>query len=77
MQQCHFSTIIFHKIGHSKEGEFWISPEMPELTKTDKYQIISESIDVSYFSSNRIKCCINNETILILNNPLKIKIVSE
>ena len=64
-------------IGHSKEGDIWVSPEVPELIKTDKYQIISESIDVSYFRSNRIQCCINNETVLILNKALKMKIVSD
>ena len=68
---------ILKNIGHSKEGDIWVSPEVPELIKTEKYEITSESIDVSYFRSNRIKCCINNETILILNKGLKIKIISD
>ena len=59
------------KIGHREKGEIWLSPEVPELIKTDKYQIISESTDVSYFRSNQIKCCINNETILVLNKAQK------
>ena len=66
----------FKKIGHSKEGQIWVSPEVPEVIKTDKYQIISGSIDVSYFRSSRIKCCINNETILSLNTALEKKIES-
>ena len=48
-----FLLSYFKKIGHSKEGKIWVSPEVPEFIKTDKYQIISESIDVSYFRSNR------------------------
>ena len=47
---------------------------MPEIIETDKYQVISESIDVSYFRSSRIKYCINNETILSLNTALEKKI---
>ena len=78
VETCSNDTFLlsyFKKIGHSKEGNIWVSPEVP--IKTEKYGIISESIDVSYFRSNRIKCYINNETILILNKALKIKIISD
>ena len=72
-----FLLSYFKKVGHSKEGQVWISPEVPEIIKTDMYQIISESIDVSYFRSTRIKCCINNDTILSLNTALEKKIESD
>ena len=43
-----FLLSYFKKIGHNKEVQIWISPEVPEIIETDKYQVISESIDVSY-----------------------------
>ena len=39
----------FKKIGHSKENQILYSSEVFEVIKTDKYQIISRSIDVSAF----------------------------
>ena len=72
-----FLLSYFRKIGHSKEGQIRVSPEVTEVIKTDKYQVISRSIDVSYFRSSRIKCCINKETILSLNTALKKKIQSD
>ena len=47
--------------------------KVAELMKTDKFQIVSESIDVSYFRSTLIKCCINNETSLSLNKAIEKK----
>ena len=63
----------FKKINHSKEGQIWISPKVPEVIKVDKYQIISESINVSYFHSSQIKCCKNNEAIISLNTAFEKK----
>ena len=43
------------KIGQSKEGEIWAYPEVLEVLKTNSFQLISGSIEVSYFHSTRIK----------------------
>ena len=47
VETCSNDTFLlpyFKKIGHSKEGDIWVSPEVPELIKTEKYEIISESM---------------------------------
>ena len=50
---------------------------MAEALKTNTFQLISGSIEVSYFRYTRIKCCVANETVLILNKALETKIESD
>ena len=80
VETCNNDTVLlsyFKKIGQSKEGEIWACPEVPEVLETDTYQIISGSIEVSYFRSTRIKCCVANETVSSLNKALEKKIESD
>ena len=55
---CNSDTVLLSylkKIGQSKEGEIWAYPEVLEVLKTNSFQLISGSIEVSYFHSTRIK----------------------
>ena len=64
----------FKKVGNSKDGEIWFCPENPELLITDTYQIIHNRLDVLYVRSARIKCCVSNETVKLLNDSLNEKL---
>ena len=44
-----FSFHILEKVGQNREGEILASPQVPELLESDACQVISRSIDVSYF----------------------------
>ena len=73
VETCNSDTVLLSylkKIGQSKEGEIWAYPEVPEVLKTNTFQFISGSIEISYFRSTRIKCCVANETVLSLNKAL-------
>ena len=80
VETCNSYTILLsylETIGWSKEGKIWAYPEVPEVHKTKTFQLISGSIELSYFRSTRIKCCVDNETVLSLNKTLEKKIESD
>ena len=80
VETCNSDTVLLSylkKIGQSKEGEIWAYPEVPEVLKTNSFQLISNSIEVSYVRSTKIKCCVANKTVLSLNKALEKKIESD